>query len=552
MKVADYIVSFLEAQGIEYVFGYQGGMVTHMVDSLSKSARVRFVPCYHEQNAAFAAEGYARMSGKFGVCLVTSGPGATNTLTSVGNAFFDSIPVLYITGQVNTYEYKYDKQIRQQGFQEADIVSMARPVSKDAVFVDSADGIVEILRKAVQTMLSGRPGPVVLDLPMDIQRASIHADAPSVIGPIPDLELTADQISEIKALLGGARRPLVLCGGGIAQFGLNSVVREFLRSSGLPYVVSLMGKGLVDERSPNCLGMIGSYGNRCANMALSEADVVLVLGSRVDLRQTGNRQSELLRKILFIRGDVDVHELEDNPLPNQRAYHASVKSLMKGLLGIRFRVSEEWQRRLREISTVFTQKDDVARHVENKIPYNELERVGKLAQEDAVFVADIGQNQMWAAQMIRCSASQRFLTSGGMAPMGYAISAAVGAAMATHGRRQVVCICGDGGFHIGLQALMMISQYRLPITVVVFNNKSLGMIAQFQSLYFDGNMAGTTKAGGYEVPDVRAIADAYHLTYGNGLDPCSICEIDTHGLTTVVPKMEYNRGLNDMTPEWGQ
>jgi len=548
VKVAEYIVRFLEAQGVEYVFGYQGGMVTHLVDALSKSQRIKFIPCYHEQNAGFAAEGYARVSGRIGVCIATSGPGAMNTLTSVGNAYFDSVPVLYLMGQVNTYEYKYDSKIRQRGFQETDVVSVARPVSKDAFMVDDPAGVPEALAHAVRIMLSDRRGPVVLDLPMDVQRGEIDAEGPSAIegDELPELDPSA--ISRIRRELLGAKRPLVLCGGGIGSGHLKDVVGRFLTHTGFPYVVSLMGKGLVDETSPHFLGMIGSYGNRSANLVLARADVVLVLGSRLDLRQTGNRESSILKGIRFLRVDVDPREIEEGGLPNQLAFVGSAESLLQAIGNDDYPISDSWKRHIETISREHSQSEDVRRHAENRVPYEIMAKISHEADDDAIFVGDVGQNQMWAAQMLSMGPGRRFLTSGGMAPMGYAISAAVGAAFATHGQRQVVCTCGDGGFHLGVQALQLIRQHALPISVVVFNNHALGMITQFQRRYFNGNLAGTTEEGGYLAPNIRGLATAYDLKCVEGLEPMSVWEVDTNGLTSVVPKLEYNRGLDDMTP----
>lgn len=551
MKTSDYIVKFLEAQGIEYVFGYQGGMVSHMVDSLSRSSRVKFIQCYHEQNAGFAAEGCARVSGKFGVCLVTSGPGAVNALTSVGNAYFDSVPVLYITGQVNTYEYKYGKKIRQQGFQETDIVSVARPICKEVFLADEAADLERKLSWAVKVMLSGRKGPVVMDLPMDVQRSEVDFAPPVRIIPDPLPSISSHDAEEIKETILSSKRPLVLCGGGIAGADANLMVRKFLRETELPYVVSLMGKGLVDETDSNCLGMIGSYGNRAANFAMSEADVVLALGSRLDLRQTGNRKSPALKNIRFIRVDVDREELQDSGLPNQSCYYGSVESLLVSIGDLGLKVDDAWRSRIEELGVRYSQQADVDKNVDNKSPYLAMSDLYAQADKNAIFVADVGQNQMWAAQVLKPGAKQSFLTSGGMAPMGYAISAAVGAAFATGSSRQIVCVCGDGGAHIGVQAMLLVSQYKLPVTIVIFNNRALGLITQFQRLYFDSKFAGTTNDGGYCVPEWKSIAEAYGLEYTTqGIRRCAIREIQIEGLTTVVPKLEYNRGLNDMSPSF--
>ena len=565
MKASDYIVSFLEAQGIEYVFGYQGGMITHLVDSLSKSKKTKFVQCYHEQSAAFAAEGYARATGKFGVCITTSGPGATNVVTSIGNAYFDSVPVLYITGQVNSFEYKYDSPIRQKGFQETDIVSIAKPISKLALLCDAPARLPELLRNAVSVMCSGRKGPVLIDLPMDVQRAELPLDELQSAGEgaVPSVDSPTDAHRRAIEALASAKRPLIVCGGGLADRNVNEIARNFVRASRCPYAVSLMGKGLVDETDALCVGMIGSYGNRCANMALAEADVVLALGSRLDLRQTGNRKSPLLADKLFIRVDVDAIELGESPLPRQMAVNDDAARFCRAFSGLggRFCVDEEWMSRIHFLKTTCSQGEDVRRHVNNKLPYEVLDLFSKGASADALFVADIGQNQMWAAQTVRCGERQGFYTSGGMAPMGYAIPAAVGAAFADPSR-QVVCFCGDGGMHISVQSLMLVSQYNLPVSVVVFNNHALGMITQFQSLYFGGNLAGTVRSGGYAVPSLSALATAYGLPYFRVASPSdvdmrmlegpAIVEVDMgEGETAVVPKLQFDRDLDDMTPPFG-
>ena len=558
MKATDYIVSFLEAQGIEYVFGYQGGMITHLVDSLSKSRKIKFVQCYHEQSAAFAAEGYARATGKFGVCITTSGPGATNAITSVGNAYFDSIPVLYVTGQVNAFEYKYASPIRQKGFQETDIVSIVKPVTKWATLCDDPARLPETLERAVATMLGGRKGPVLVDLPMNVQRAELPPLQPPRVDSAPSAPPPHDDqpIQEALDALSEAKRPLILCGGGIADTRTNAAVRTLLREARCPYAVSLMGKGLVDETDTLCAGMVGSYGNRCANLALAEADIVLALGSRLDLRQTGNRKSPLLKDKLFVRIDIDRDELRESVLPRQIAVQmdaADFCALRPGLAA-----SAAWLARVRELKRAFPQEEDVRRHAANPLPYDVLGFMAAHAAEDALFVADIGQNQMWAAQTLRCRAKQAFFTSGGMAPMGYAIPAAAGAAFADPGR-QILCICGDGGMHMAVQSLLLISQYRLPVSVFVFNNRALGMITQFQTLYFGGNFAGTTAQGGYAVPELEALAAAYGLPYRrvnalSGLQPAlldgpALVEVDLGDKpTTVVPKLLFDRDLDEMTP----
>jgi acetolactate synthase-1/2/3 large subunit len=560
MKASDYIVSFFSSHGIKYIFGYQGGMITHLVDSISKSADIRFIQCYHEQSAAIAAEGYARASGKFGVAISTSGPGATNMITGLANAYYDSIPVIYITGQVNTYEYKYQKPIRQMGFQETDIVSIVKPITKYAVMIDNATRIRHELEKAIDIATSGRKGPVLLDLPMNIQRADISPENLSSYDNFyAQPRLNTVTIHEAARMIRQADRPLVLCGGGIASCGCGDKANEFLSKSNLPYVVSLMGKGGVDETKEYFAGMIGSYGNRCANLAFSHADVVLVLGSRLDLRQTGNKNLGNWDKVKFIQVDIDDNELHDDSIKNKVLVHASIGDFFDVLDRENpvFTVKDGWARFILLLKENYSQKSDINRFLPNKAPYEAMERIGLMADVNTIFTVDIGQNQMWAAQTLRLKPGQMFFTSGGLAPMGYALHSAIGAALAFP-EKKIICIIGDGGFHIALQSLLLIAQHKLNIMVFVLNNHALGMITQFQTLYFESNMAGTTKEGGYDVPDIQYLAKACNLEYVCVDDivhkelPCfsggKIVEIKLTELTAVVPKLEFDQPLYNMIP----
>lgn len=558
MKASDYIVKFLESQNITHVFGYQGGMITHLVDSLSKSKVTKFIQCYHEQSAAIAAEGYARESGKFGVAISTSGPGATNMLTGIADAFFDSVPVLYITGQVNTYEYKFNRTIRQLGFQETDIVSMVKPVTKYAVLISEEKNLAYELEKAVHIALSGRKGPVLIDLPMNMQRGDI--DTVKVVTKYSSNASFSHDTLQIESAwntLRSAKKLLVLCGSGVKSDDSKNSVSAFLNTTQLPYVVSLLGKGGVDEYAPNFIGMIGSYGNRCANIVFSQADVVLVLGSRLDLRQTGDVHSENLRKIKFIHIDIDEDELKNSRIENRIDIHSTIHDFLNAMPNISIAPSDEWKRYCASVKNKYSQTADVIRFLKDKTQYTAVCKISCSEQENVIYSVDIGQNQMWAAQSIRLKNGDSFWTSGGLAPMGYALPAAVGAAFACPSKK-VICIAGDGGFHFALQSLQLISQYKLNISIYVLNNHSLGMITQFQTLYFNSNMAGTTEAGGYVVPDLKKIAEAYGLQYQYIADiatekllpsvPQTIYEVRLPELTSVVPKLEYNQPLYNMLP----
>lgn len=557
MKASDYIVSFLEKNGINTVFGYIGGMITHLVDSLGKSETVRYVQTYHEQTASMAAEGYALESGKFGVAIATSGPGATNMITGIADAYFGNIPVLYITGQVNTFEYKYDKPIRQQGFQETDVVSIVKPITKYAVMVDDADNLCYELEKAVHIANTGRKGPVLIDLPMNISRADIDVD--SLKHFIPDYKSsTKYDLSDLKQAIKESKRPMVLVGGGCLN--VSKELEAFVKKYNLPIVVSLMGKGIIDETYYNYMGMIGSYGNRCANLSLANVDLLIALGTRLDTRQTGAKIDGFMPNGKIIHVDIDNSELECHRIENRIKLNMDVADYLSAMEmeNLEFSIDENWYIWLKNTKLKYNQDREVERFVENKAPYKVMQELSRIMKEGDIMTVDIGQNQMWAAQTILMKKNQRFVTSGGLAPMGFSLPVAVGMAFANP-NKEVYCINGDGGFHMALQSLLLISQYNLNVKVVVMNNLSLGMITQFQHLYFDDRMVGTTEEGGYWLPSIENIAKAYNLPYyqvdGNKPEfPEDItgkgCIIDCiiGNSTVVCPKLEFDKPIYNMLP----
>jgi len=560
MKASDYIVSFLAEKGIDTVFGYIGGMITHLVDSLGKSEQVRYIQTYHEQTAAIAAEGYAIESGKFGVAICTSGPGVTNMMTGIADAYFDSIPVIYITGQVNSYEYKYDKPIRQQGFQEMEVVNVVKPITKYAVMVDDATKLRYELEKAVYIATHGRKGPVVIDLPMNISRADIEPE--QLDGFIPETaQKDAINIIKVRELIGSAKRPMILVGAGCEGEGTQQLLNSYLQKTQIPVITSLMGRGMIDETYPHYIGMVGSYGNRCANMTVINADLLIVLGSRLDTRQTGAMYQSFLQDGTIIHVDIDENELDNHRLENRYKIHTSVYEFLCEVNNsdIQYGDYNIWNLWIDKVKTEYSQDKEIERFVENKAPYMLMQRLNDLTKDDDIITADIGQNQMWAAQSLRLKRGQRFVTSGGLAPMGFSLPVAIGMAFANP-KKTIWCLNGDGGFHMAVQSLLVISQYKLNIKVIIINNAALGMITQFQHLYFDNRMFGTTEAGGFVNPDIETLAKAYGLNYIelkekdlNSEDLTSqnpiLVNYKVSGLTTVSPKLEYNKPIDMPSPQ---
>lgn len=567
IKASDYIADFLEGKGVDTVFGYIGGMITHLADSLYKAQGIRFIQTYHEQTAAIAAEGYAIESGKIGVAISTSGPGATNMMTGIADAYYDSVPAIYITGQVNTYEYKYGKPIRQQGFQEMPVVELVKPITKYAKLIDNAEDIPYELEKAYHIATSGRKGPVVLDIPLNIQRSVIepqkcrtyqeeHQTAASI--EMQDIQMVQDALAKAKC-------PMLLCGGGCQDSSCKTEIKHFLEATGIPAVVSLMGRGSVDESYPFYAGMVGSYGNRCANMAISQADLLLAVGSRLDTRQTGARIDAFIPESTIIHVDIDQDELECNRLGNRikikaeaSLFLSALNSECAGLPDLRV-----WQELIGKCRNEYSQKREVERFVKNKAPYLFIGYVNSMMKENDIVCTDVGQNQMWAAQTLRLENGQKFLTSGGLAPMGYSMPAAIGCAFRSP-EKTIFSLVGDGGFHMSSQSLPVISQYRLPVKVCVFNNRTLGMITQFQNLYFDGRLAGSAPDGGYLSPDIEKTAEAYGLNYYritvNDLsntelkrriisEKTCVVEFVIEGMTTVSPKLEYDKPIYNPSPQ---
>ena len=510
-KASDVVARFLSDQGVECVFELVGGMITHLLDSIQQAGQIRIVSMHHEQGAAFAAEGQARMTGVPGVAMATSGPGAINLLTGIASCYFDSTPAVFITGQVNRNEMKGDRAIRQMGFQETEIVSLAAPITKAAWQVESPEQLPILLQRSFQLARSGRPGPVLLDVPMDIQGAQIPlVDASR--SPEPDVRPVIDQL-EIESLIRAlqrARRPLVLVGGGIRAAQATEQVRELLDTLGVPVVNSLMGVDVVPFSSSLRVGMIGSYGNRWANLAIGRSDLILVLGSRLDIRQTGSDTAafEAGREIFHV--DCEPGEI-NNRVKGCRALLADLKDFASATLPVA-RAADLPDRAawIEEIHALQREWPDTHELVGSPgiNPNVLMHQLSAVSGAAAAYVADVGQHQMWAAQSLELLADQRFLTSGGLGSMGFGLPAAVGASFAVAGR-PIVLVAGDGGFQTNIQELQTVARNRLPIKILIVNNQSHGMVRQFQETYFDRRYQSTV--WGYSAPDFAAVASAYSI-----------------------------------------
>lgn len=566
-KLSDYVIDFVARQGVHHIFEMVGGAITHLVDSVHGRRDIQCVSMHHEQAAAFAAEAYARMNGRLGVAMATSGPGALNMLTPIGSCYFDSVPCLFITGQVNTYEYKFDKPVRQIGFQETDIVSVSRPLTKYAQLVKSPADIRYCLEKAVFLAQSGRPGPVLLDIPMNVQRAKVDPSRlRRFLGSAEHRRLAAVRpvsaaaIKKIVSMLERARRPLVLVGGGVRASGASAELEKFLKRTGFPMVSSLMGLDALAHEDGSFIGLIGSYGNRRSNLALANCDLLLVLGSRLDTRQTGARTDTFARAAIKIHVDIDPHELGAKVRPDV-AVCSDVKEFLRRLNATPTRRLDlrAWRAVLEGYRRDFPEVETPVRGGEVN-PNRFIQQLAAISRSGDIICSDVGQNQMWTAQSFRIKKGQRLLTSGGMGAMGFALPAAIGAAIACPGRR-VLAICGDGGVQVNIQDMDSLAARRLPIKVILMNNGCLGMVRQFQDLYFGRRRQSTLI--GYSCPDLRGIIEAYGVPGRTVTKPeraaaevraalsskgPALLEVKLSGETAVEPKLEFNRPMEDMSP----
>lgn len=567
MKLSDYVIEFIKSQRVNHIFVFAGGAITHLLDSLYKSKSINPIVVHHEQAGAFSAEAYARINGNLGVTMVTSGPGATNLLTGIASTYFDSIPCLYITGQVNTYEYKFDIPVRQIGFQETDIVSIVKPITKYAYMVTQPEEIKYVLQKAVYIAKSGRPGPVLIDIPMDIQRAEINIDTLKCYTKENESQTAQDlkvekNIDLVVEKINNSKRPVILVGGGVRLAKATEELLSLVNKTGIPVVTSLMGLDALPHNHSSFCGMVGTYGNRFANLTVANCDLLLVVGSRLTSRQTGTRIETFARAAEIIHVDIDPSELRK--LKNTKI---SIECDAKIFLSILNNKLEMYNRKniskwlaiikkYKERYPDFPQ-DDKGNHIN---PNRFMNLLSNFLRPGDIICLDVGQNQIWAAQSLRLKERQRMLISGGMGAMGFALPAAIGAHMASQNSR-VFAIVGDGGIQINIQELQTIVRNKLPVKIILMNNKCLGMVRHFQEIYFKGKYSATID--GYDTPDFKGIAEAYKIDYFSIKTSKDITHILNQALkskspalievnlplyTYVVPKLEINRPIEDQSP----
>ncbi len=568
MKLSDYVMNFLFERKIAHIFGYQGGSITHLIDSLHKVKGLTYIQNYHEQASAFCADAYARVTGGVGVAIATSGPGATNLITGIANAFFDSVPCLFITGQVSTHAIKTKPAIRQQGFQETDIVSIVKPLTKFAETVLKPEKIRFCLEKAFYRAQSGRPGSVLIDIPHNVQASEVDPQALQSFYDSDEyaaemkrqLQPDYNAVRQIVAMLAEAKRPVILAGGGMASVRGKGIFQTFVHNCDLPVVGSLRGLDALSHDDEHFCGFIGSYGNRYANFAVAKSDLLLVLGSRLDERQTGDDRSLFARGARIVHVDIDPDVLGYS-VHETISVCCDIESFLNALMakiGARRFNNKAWLAHIHRWKAKYSSYS-VHAHATDIDPNEFLHELSKKVSGNAMVCADVGQNQMWVAQSFYLSGDKQLLCSSGHGAMGYSLPAGIGAHFASPDR-QMICVMGDGGIQINLQELQTISRERIPVKIFVMNNHSLGMVRGYHEKYFNNRCFGTVE--GYSNPDFQRLALAFNIPYtricaredfnrldcGLDSDRPHLYEVVLSPTTQVVPEPAPRRAVEDQLP----
>ncbi|MFW6182133.1 MAG: biosynthetic-type acetolactate synthase large subunit [Spirochaetota bacterium] len=495
MSGARAIVEILHQEKVSTLFGIPGGVVIPLFDALYGDPELNMVITKHEQGAIHAADGYARSSGRPGVVLVTSGPGATNIVTGLATAYMDSVPIVALTGQVPT------ASIGNDAFQEADTTGITRPITKHNFIVKDPGELPLIMKKAFHVATTGRPGPVVVDLPKDILTAEIDFDYPETI-KIPGYNVTVKgnprQIRRLMEAIEQSRRPLIYAGGGVIASEAAEELKQFVKKTGIPVTLTLMGMGGFPGTEPEFLGMLGMHGTKAANYAVDTCDLLIAVGARFDDRVTG-KLSMFAPNARFIHIDIDPASISKNVVIDYPVVGDARHILREMVKYAKPLPIEEWRREIeqwkKDHPLAYENNDDVLR------PQYIIEQLYQVTEGRAIITTEVGQNQMWAAQFYKYDYPRQLITSGGLGTMGFGLPAAVGAQLANPDAT-VVDIAGDGSIQMNIQELATITQNALPVKVVILNNGYLGMVRQWQEFFFNKRYSATCLKRDARCPEV--------------------------------------------------
>ena len=540
-----------------------------MVDAFSRNRKIKYVSVAHEQAGAMMADSYSRLGPNFSCTMVTSGPGATNLITGIACSYFDSIPALHICGQVNTYEQQdahiSTKNVRQVGFQETDIVKISKPITKFSYKVKKASEIKYVLEKAHYLATSGRPGPVLIDIPMNLQRQKINPKQLKSFQPKNKKKIINSKklISKIESLFQKARKPVLILGGGIKYGKAEKDLKKFLKYFQIPIVTTWSGVDLLDHRSNKYIGNIGVYGSRAANFAIQNSDLFLCLGSRLDTRITGGVPKTFARNAKKIVVDIDKNEIgKQRGLKIDVPVEMDVKYFFKEYLRYKKKniIKNDWLIRCNEWKMKYPMVLKKYYQEKNNVnPYVFTHYLSEILNKKDIIIADDGGHLTWTIQSFKIKEGQKLFSAFGNSPMGYALPASIGASIVKN-KSRIICIDGDGSIQINLQELHTIDKLRLPIKIFILNNDGYGIIKQFQDLYLDKRYEASGK--GVSNPDFKKISSAFNINYNiikNHKDLIKlkkiitskkpeIIEIKIKSNQKIIPKLQFGNPIEDLSP----
>jgi len=575
MTVAEYILEFLISKNVKNVFLMTGGAISFVVDAFSKNKKIKYTCVAHEQAAAMMADAYSRCGKGFGATMVTSGPGAQNLITGIACSWFDSVPVIHISGQVNKFELSSNnqttKQVRQIGFQETDIVSIVKPITKFAYQLKDSKEIKYILEKAFYIANEGRPGPVLIDIPMNFQKEKIDLNKLTTFKK-PKTKNNNIKIQEdvykIQELLIKSKRPILILGGGVRMSNAVIELEKFLKRINIPIVTTWSGLDLVDFNHKNYIGCIGVYGSRAANFAVQNADLVLNFGSRLDTRVTGGKPETFAREAKIISVDIDKYELNKKRGLN---VYLKINEDLKNFLSIfnlrsanfRYSASSFWERVCKKWKLIYPNVVSSYKKQKKYVnPYFFIERLSEKLNSKDIIVSDSGGNLTWTIQAFKIKKGQRLFSAYGNSPMGYALPAALGASIANN-KQRVLCIEGDGGIQINIQELQTMVSNNIPVKLFIINNNGYGIIKQFQELYLSRRYEATIPSKGVTNPDFKKVSSAYGINYSEIKSNKEIDRVLKKVLRSkrpefinviinsnqkIIPKLQFGKPIEDLSP----
>lgn len=569
MKLTDYVIGYLASLGVRHIFLITGGAAVHLVDSISKNPKISYICSQHEQAAAIAAEAYSRVTENLGVALSTSGPGATNLVTGVCCAYFDSIPTIFITGQVPRSQLKGDSGVRQLGFQETDVVGMFKTITKSVALVDKPEKIRYFLEQASYLAKSGRPGPVLIDIPDDVQRAEINPDQ---LEPFPSKEEARSKldIDNVIELIKESKRPAIILGGGVKLAKAKDKAIEFVEKLRFPVALTWATMDMFPHDYPLLIGGFGVSSLRSGNFAIQNSDLILAIGTRLDTHETGDNLATFARKAKKVVIDIDRAELdkyEERGMNVDITIKADVNDFFNAindrLDSIDKQDISEWAEKIKEWRNKYPACPPEYFEQEERVnPYVFMDCLSKESSEGDIIITDAGSTLTWTMQGYKVKKNQRLFSAFNHSPMGYALPASIGAAFADS-KKNIICITGDGGMQMNIQELATIERHKLPIKIFLINNHGYGIVRQTQDTWLDSRYKASSLEGGLAVPDFVKIAKAYGIgtetirnhrelraKIGKTLDRKGpvLCNVEVRPDEKIMPKLTVGKPIEDSAP----